>query len=304
MFSLVLMGLVGACSPERLEVVECASACSGAGNGTGGASGGASPGAAGDNSAEGGSGAVDGDTRFHAALVHRYDFEGEGTVVLDRVGTAHGQLIGTELTRVGERGAAVLAGRNSGQYIELPSGIVSELSNATFEAWVTWNGDTVWERVFDFGDRFLAEDERWYGFSYLFLTPRTPREIGAVVRVAQQRAEQPELIMDGDRALPTDVLTHVALVVDNSRNVLELFLDGEHVTSQGIVDHMEQSFDALATLNDTGNWLGRSQYEQDAFFGGSFHEFRIYEAALTPAEIAASYERGPDPEPEPAADAG
>ena len=44
------------------------------------------------------------------------------------------------------------------------------------------------------------------------------------------------------------------------------------------------------------NWLGRSQYAKDQRFGGSFLEFRIYDKALSQAEIVDSYEFGDSPD--------
>ncbi|MFO7179876.1 MAG: LamG domain-containing protein [Pseudomonadota bacterium] len=283
--------LAMACAPHRLEVVECVEACPDASGGTAGDSSGATGGAS-----TGGT-AGEPPALFHESLLHRYDFEGSGTDVVDRVGDAHGTLIGTELTVDAEgRGAAVLAGRYIGQYIELPSGIISGLHNATFEAWVTWDGQRVWERILDFGDAFIGSDGAWLGSTYLFLTPRTPTSIGALMRVGHKRLDLPELVMDAEAGLPVGTRTHVALVVDNDRHVLQLFQNGQLVATQAIVDRAGQSFHAFATLNDTSNWLGRSQFEQDAFFGGTFHEFRIYGAALSASEIAASALRGPDPE--------
>lgn len=283
----LLLAAASGCGPQRLEVVECVGECEGTG------SGGRGSGAGGTATSGGGGAAASG---FPESLVHRYDFEGQGNVVVDRVGTAHGMLFGTELGRSHGRGVAVLAGGDSGQYVELPRGIVSALANATFEAWITWNGQAAWERIFDFGDALLGDGGEWVGRTYLFLTPRTPSSTGAVMRVGQQRADQPEFKMDAERALPVNALAQVALVVDNARRVLQLFVDGELIASSGLVAESGESFDALATLNDESNWLGRSLYEQDAEFGGTFHDFRIYDAALSPSAIEASFLLGPDPE--------
>ncbi|NLT76301.1 MAG: LamG domain-containing protein, partial [Planctomycetes bacterium] len=35
----------------------------------------------------------------------------------------------------------------------------------------------------------------------------------------------------------------------------------------------------------TQNWLGRSQYEADEYFGGALDDFRIYRRALSASEI-------------------
>jgi len=45
---------------------------------------------------------------------------------------------------------------------------------------------------------------------------------------------------------------------------------------------------------DLNNWLGRSQFSADAYWGGKYNEFRIYSGILTPAQVQASFAAGPD----------
>jgi hypothetical protein len=52
---------------------------------------------------------------------------------------------------------------------------------------------------------------------------------------------------------------------------------------------------SFSMLNDVNNWLGRSQYAADAAFTGTLHEFRIYDAALSPAMVQESFLGGTDP---------
>ena len=54
----------------------------------------------------------------------------------------------------------------------------------------------------------------------------------------------------------------------------------------------------LSTVADVNNWLGRSQFAPDPEFAGTYHEFRIYSAARTQAQIEASRVRGPDALPD------
>ena len=61
-------------------------------------------------------------------------------------------------------------GEGSMQYVDLPNHLVSSLTNATFEAWLTWHGGKVWQRVFDFGTSSEGEGAGGNGVSYLFLT--------------------------------------------------------------------------------------------------------------------------------------
>jgi hypothetical protein len=51
---------------------------------------------------------------------------------------------------------------------------------------------------------------------------------------------------------------------------------------------------ALSAISDTNVWLGRSQFEVDAWFSGTFDEFRIYGAALSGVQIQASFDAGPE----------
>ncbi len=51
----------------------------------------------------------------------------------------------------------------------------------------------------------------------------------------------------------------------------------------------------LSSVTDVNNRLGRSQFVADTGFGGSFREFRIYNAALSQAELAFSTLLGESP---------
>lgn len=226
------------------------------------------------------------------ALVHRYDFEGTGTVVTDRVGTADGALKGgATLSQVSGKGAVVLGGGTSGPYVDLPNKLISSLTSATLEAWVTWGGGDAWQRIFDFGDSTNAtpEDNPANGKSYLFLTPATAAT-GGVIRAVYSLdggAAAAETRLDATMALP-QALTQVALVVDATAGKLLLYVNGAAAGEQAFTG-------SLASINDVNAWLGRSQYDVDPELTGTFHDFRVYNAALTPLQIATSFAGGPDP---------
>jgi len=228
-----------------------------------------------------------------SALVHRYDFEGTGTTVTDRVGTAHGALKGgATLSQVDGKGAAVLNGGASGAYVDLPNGLISKLSSATLEAWLTWGGGNAWQRIFDFGDSTNAapEDNPASGKSYLFLTPMTDTASGGVMRAVYSLAggaAAVETRLEGLEAMP-QVLAQVVLVVDSESDKLVLYVNGAKASEQAFAG-------ALASINDVNAWLGRSQYNVDPELSGTFHDFRIYAAALTPLQIATSFAGGTDP---------
>jgi hypothetical protein len=267
--------------------------------GSGGAAGsGAESGQAGASDAaggEGGAAGAGGDSCAEcagllAALVHRYDFEGSGTVVSDRVGSAHGALVGgATLSVAAGKGVVVLSGGATGPYVNLPNALASSLTNATFEAWLTWGGGNAWQRVFDFGDSTSAtpEDDPAVGKSYLFVTPMVTDGPMRAVYSLNGAAAGAETRVDAAGALPT-TLAQVALVVNAAAGELLLYQNGQKVGEQPFTG-------ALGDINDVNCWLGRSQFEGDVELSGTFHDFRIYDAALTAAQIAASFAGGPDP---------
>ena len=224
-----------------------------------------------------------------ALLVHRYDFEGGGTAVKDRVGTAHGVVArGATLSKLDGKGVVLLGGGDVGAYVDLPNGILSSLGNATIEAWVTWGGGTSWQRVFDFGDSTATppENNQAGGKTYLFVTPKGGS--GKVQLAYSLGSVDKELDVEGTVALP-QTIKQVVAVADDSANLLTLYVDGVKVGQQPWTG-------ALSQINDVNVWLGRSQYANDSELNAVYHEFRMYSAALTAAQVAAMFNAGPDPQ--------
>jgi Concanavalin A-like lectin/glucanases superfamily len=227
-----------------------------------------------------------------AALVHRYSFDGTGTVAIDSVGTAHGTVINAQLNGAG---AVALAGTTSDQFVDLPNGIIKQLTNATFEVWFTWAVSGGWQRIFDFGDSTGGEGVRAQAVSSFYLTPQAlivPSFPGPeVMLVAFKRADtisDNETHVLATQALPIGTMEHIAVVVDDTNNLMALYHNGTLESSIAFTD-------SLSLLNDVNNWLGRSQYSADSSLGGTLHEFRIYGAALSQVAVQASFAAGTNP---------
>jgi hypothetical protein len=225
------------------------------------------------------SGPVIGCLGLKNTLVRRYRFEGTGSSVVDAKGGAPGTLQGGATLM---SGGALLSGTN--QYVELPDTIVSGLTDATIEMWVTWTGTGGdWQRLFDFGSSSSGS-----GTSYLFLTPRAPSP--AVMRLTYRASGgSAETRVDSTRSLPTNVLAHVAVVFDDTNNRLAFYLN---TTLEG----MAMPFNGrLADVDDVNDWLGRSQFSTDPELAGTIHELRIYNKALTQAQLNFSLTQGQEP---------
>lgn len=127
------------------------------------------------------------------------------------------------------------------------------------------------------------------GETYLFVTPQAVDASG-YLRAAYSLmgpGVANETIVDFSTALPAGATSHVALVINDTSNVMSLYLNGTAMTV---------SFEgALSSLLDENNWLGRSQFSADPEFSGDLIEFRVYNRALTGAQVQTSREAGPDP---------
>lgn len=228
---------------------------------------------------------------IEAALVHHYDFEGTGTAVMDRVGSAHGTIVGgAVLSKRDGRGVVELGGGSAGPYVDLPNGIISQLNNASFEAWLIWRGGNDWQRVLDFGDstHSTPENNPANGKTYLFVTPQSAEDVLLSGYSLNGNSAGEELRLLTEAALPQAVLSHVLLVADNTMNKLTLYLDGE-------VRSEETWTGKLSAINDVNVWLGRSQYAGDHELNAIYHDFRIYDAALSELQVATCFAAGPDP---------
>ena len=218
-----------------------------------------------------------------AALVHRYSFDGTGTQARDSVGNAHGTVVGTSLS-----GSGTVVLSSSAQYVDLPNGIVSSLTNATFETWLSWNGGQPWQRIFDFGSSdATTEGTQGTGVTYLFLTPEADNTSGYPRLIYSTSGIQGETRLSATSAMAANAMTQVAVVFNASAHTLSIYLNGVQNVSGSITG-------ALSDLNDINNWLGHSQFAVDPSFSGTFTEFRIYDSALSPAQLKLTNSLGPD----------
>jgi hypothetical protein len=230
---------------------------------------------------------------LETSLIHRYSFDGTGATVVDSIGAAHGEVIGTELSG---NGTLSLMGEHTAQHVNLPNRLISGLSSATLEFWLTWDGGGPWQRIFDFGNSTSGEGMPGTdGTTYLFLTTASafdgqrmlPPGLRAVFSLDRAADEE---VCHASEVFPSARSTHVALVVDAARRSMSLYQDGALLNACDLTR-------PLSMVEDVNNWLGRSNYEADVDLAGAYDEFRIYSAALTAEELAASYAGGPDAGP-------
>jgi Concanavalin A-like lectin/glucanases superfamily len=222
-----------------------------------------------------------GDTAPLGSLVHRYAFDGSGVVASDSAGNADGAVVGTSLAGDG----TVAMDGESRQYIDLPNGIVSSLSDLTVVTWMRWDGGAAYQRIFDFGVTSDGEGLGDAGRSYVAVMPATGFEdqakpgLGAEIKAPGF----PTVTLASAEAMQARE-AQVALVLESGVRA-SLYLNGALLATQPTAI-------TLADIEDVNNWIGQSQYEVNPAYRGAYWEFRIYDAPLTACQLGTLLVRG------------
>jgi Concanavalin A-like lectin/glucanases superfamily len=258
----------------------------------------------------------------NGVLVNQYTFNGNpndsvggqnGTVV-DPTSIAH--YVGGQLDLTGNNNVASNA-PETGAYVNLPNGIIStalaggQSKAASFEMWVTVQENRFWARLFDFGTSNLGEDSSTAGgeADYLQMAP-----LGFATQLgfeSHPAFADGTTIVAGLVAAPSPLTTgvqhHIVVTynqLDNANpgrpgGTARIYLDGAAVATGPISTSMPGGpANPGGAFLDNNNWLGRSQWP-DPLLDGLYNEFRIYNHALSPAEVSADFTAGPVPPPLP-----
>ena len=245
---------------------------------------------------------------LQAALVQRWSFNApagaapSGTSIPNEIsGGSPAVVVGPAATFTNGSVKIVGGGSGTAGYVDLPNNLISPLTSCTLEGWVSVDaGGNAWGRVFDFGDSLGAEltapGGGGEGKDYLALTASRGADYN--VQRLEWRNETPggpgpggATTLDSGVATAFGQVFHYAVTVapdGGGGSLINYYRNGVHIsTDRGTAF-------VLADLNDINNWLGRSNWTADANLSGSFDEFRIYDTALTEAQVGTSRLAGPD----------
>ncbi|RYD21941.1 MAG: hypothetical protein EOP88_09655 [Verrucomicrobiaceae bacterium] len=216
-------------------------------------------------------------------------------------------------------GAVVLPGSTTGNqpsssisaYLDLPNGIASQSASVSFEAWAAPLSSRNWQRLFDFG-RCATTHGTGAATGEILDTAVAPGNYAAYDNLSltfnnggNMNSQQLEGQYDGNPAqysfssatTVAGTKYHYVLVVED----IPTGCQARWYRNGALQNSMDFPFHVNG-MEDVNNWIGRSMYGGDSGSHLSLDEFRIYRRVISPLEIIASYQAGPDPEvgpPEP-----
>ena len=248
---------------------------------------------------------------LYGQLVHRYSFNdpaGDATdaALTDSVGSSHGVVKGTGAAFTGTGLDLPGGSSDTAAYGDLPKNLISTHTAVTIEGWITVSSNAGnWARIFDFGSTDPGGDlgeitgpgntngGSGTGLDYFFLS--AARFNNYDDQRIEVRNEDPAGggINTFESSMPTVFGEQIHFAVtwkDTGVGTSEVnyWRDGVQQTTNAAAGSN------LADLNDVNTWLGRSTWLADSNLDATYDEFRIYENALTPAQIASSLNAGPN----------
>jgi len=214
-------------------------------------------------------------------LVNRYSFtdDGTGTNVVDSVGgTAWYGTIpngGDFASLPGE----LLLSASSGQYVQLPAGILSNYTAVTIDCWATFG--TLPGACFLYG--FGNTDGGGAGENYLFCQPHDGR-------IAMSGVDPGYLGEQGTGGAGnlSGLTVHVTSVYNPVLGYIELYTNGVLVSANTAVTVQ------MSSIANQLNYIARSLYTGDSYMDVALDEFRIWNGALNGLQVAGSQLGGPN----------
>jgi len=213
-----------------------------------------------------------------ADLLLHYDFdETGGSIVRDSSGHGyHGTYVRTPAFGTGVHGGSFkMSGGNSGSsspYVKIPGGVLKGANGVTVSTYVKWKGGDNFQWLFGLG----PDSNR-----YLFATPSNGA--GKLFSAITKATWSGEKQMIGGSPLTAGEWQHVTVTLDGATETAILYVNGaETARVSGVTIKPSDLYDAS---KDNSGYIGKSLYSPDPYFGGEVDDFRIYNRALTPAEV-------------------
>ncbi|MFJ3306340.1 family 43 glycosylhydrolase [Streptomyces sp. NPDC086549] len=210
-----------------------------------------------------------------ADLLLHYGFdETSGNIAVDSSGHGyHGTYVRTPGFGTGVKGGSfkMSGDATSSPYVKIPNGVLKNADSVTVSTYAKWKGGDNFQWLFGLG----PDSDK-----YLFATPSNGgSSLYSAITTASWSAESK--LTAGSRLTPGE-WRHVTVTLDGSTGTMVLYVDGIQVARTTTTIKPSQLYDAD---KDYTGYIGRSLYSADPYFGGEVDDFRIYDRALSAAEV-------------------
>jgi large repetitive protein len=212
-----------------------------------------------------------------ADLLLRYDFdETGGSIVRDSSGHGHhGTYVRTPAFGTGVHGGSFKMSGDSttSPYVKIPNGVLKDADSITVSTYAKWQGGSGFQWLFGLG----PDSDR-----YLFATPSNGgSSLYSAITKASWSAESK---LTGGSQLTPGQWRHVTVTLDGATGAMVLYADGVEAARTTTTIKPSELYDAA---KDYSGYIGRSLYAADPYFGGEVDDFRVYDRALSGAEVMA-----------------
>ena len=152
----------------------------------------------------------------------------------------------------------------TGQYLDAPDGTYDFSNGFSFSSWVKFDDLGNWSRIMDFGNGAGSDN-------IIIAHPGTSTDITLNVRQGGSA-----MSISASGVIVTGKWMHIAATI-SSGYVGKIYINGQ-LAQTGTV-HLP------LTLARTNNYIGRSNWSNDAYFYGGMDDFSLWSAELSQAEI-------------------
>ena len=231
---------------------------------------------------------------LNAAVIHQYAFSTNGQIE-DSVGTADLTLNGTASVT---GGALILPGGGArtnnasavGEALAELGASINGTDELTIEIWFTQGADQNWSKLFMTGNGSET--------NYMDITPRRGNE--GNVSSCSFRDDGTEIhVNTSGSPLVSNTPCYIACVWDETADTIMIYRADLGNLAGAVSGTTGLGGKDLASIVVDEFYLGSAVYFGDGDYTGQVDEFRIYDTALTVAEIEASFTAGPDAGPTP-----
>ncbi|WP_330347260.1 family 43 glycosylhydrolase [Streptomyces sp. NBC_00582] len=210
-----------------------------------------------------------------ADLLLHYGFdETSGNIAVDSSGHGyHGTYVRTPAFGTGVSGGSFsMSGASDSPYVKIPNGVLKNADSVTVSTYAKWKGGSSWQWLFGLG----PDSDK-----YLFASPSNgSSKLYSAITKASWSAESK---LTAGSQLTAGEWRHVTVTLDGSTGTMVLYVDGiEAARATGVTIKPSELYDAD---KDYSGYIGRSLYAADPYFGGEVDDFRIYDRALSAAEV-------------------